>query len=586
VIWAIRVPAALLAVAWILQALVVGASERVTCAFDASGTKTLSVTAEAPLGPVTMVRAGTEIQVLEDKAQVSCSGAEPHVDTVDAVRIVDRSIGSIEFILDLGSGPFAPGSSLVDPGEREIEVTVDLRDGAHDTVTVLGAGGPDQIELTDAGINLNADSDADDLVTLDVDEHALFGGAGGDSIDGGGAIEGQGFEGRLSISGGEDWDELTGGVSGDTLEGGPGIDELAGGDGADDLFGRDGGDTIQGGRGSDFLDGGDGPDIEEAGDGDDTFDQGSAQNGADQIVGGGGTDAVAFDRRSSPVGTTLDGVADDGEAGELDNVGSDVEGVLGGSGADDLSGDGSANFFDGGAGPDTIEAGGGGDNVTGGPGADELTGGAGQDVVNYFGAPNGMIIDLRAGTTSGVHGPDTLGGFENASGTVHDDGLVGDQEANHLIGRGGTDRLAGGAGADELDGGTSRDRLSGQEGPDRMIGGPGRDVVDLSGAAGPVTIDLDAGSADGEGVDVLTGIEDAVGGGGADVLFGDVRANRLIGLAGSDRILGRGGNDELKGKTGNDDLRGGRGDDRLDGGLGRDRCTQGPGSGTEIRCES
>lgn len=52
-----------------------------------------------------------------------------------------------------------------------------------------------------------------------------------------------------------------------------------------------------------------------------------ASPGADAILGGVGSDSVSYSLRSSSQTVTLDGVANDGDAGEGDNVAADVEGV-------------------------------------------------------------------------------------------------------------------------------------------------------------------------------------------------------------------------------------------------------------------
>ena len=56
-------------------------------------------------------------------------------------------------------------------------------------------------------------------------------------------------------------------------------------------------------------------------------------NGADGLQGGGGADDVGYGKRNAGIAVSLDGVANDGEAGEGDNVGTDVETVSGGSGS-------------------------------------------------------------------------------------------------------------------------------------------------------------------------------------------------------------------------------------------------------------
>ena len=69
---------------------------------------------------------------------------------------------------------------------------------------------------------------------------------------------------------------------------------------------------------------------------------------------------------------TLNGVADDGEAGERDDVGGDVEGIEGGAGADLLAGRDGPQRIDGGPGGDVIDPGRGLDDVRAGPGDDTV----------------------------------------------------------------------------------------------------------------------------------------------------------------------------------------------------------------------
>jgi Ca2+-binding RTX toxin-like protein len=127
------------------------------------------------------------------------------------------------------------------------------------------------------------------------------------------------------------------------IDGGAGDDELRGGAGAE---------LILGGSGVDELLGGGGPDI---------FD------------GGADRDLVSYEDHAILVQVTLDGVAGDGSAGELDNVMASVEDVAGGPGSDSLTGDSSPNLLRGGAGRDMLEGLGGLDSLEGGDGDDLLS---------------------------------------------------------------------------------------------------------------------------------------------------------------------------------------------------------------------
>jgi Ca2+-binding RTX toxin-like protein len=157
-----------------------------------------------------------------------------------------------------------------------------------------------------------------------------------------------------TIDGGDGGDSLGGGNGSDRLEGGAGADRLEGGAGPDTLDGGAGADSLTAGTGDDSLHGGDGDDTLTAGGGDDSLD---GDAGADSLAGGEGTDTVDYAARGGPVTVTLDGQANDGEAGENDNAEASVENVTGGAGDDTLTGGDGDNVLTGGAGNDTIDGG-------------------------------------------------------------------------------------------------------------------------------------------------------------------------------------------------------------------------------------
>ena len=158
--------------------------------------------------------------------------------------------------------------------------------------------------------------------------------------------------------------------------------------GDDTIKGAGGNDLLFGGRGNDLVDGeagqdqlaGLGDDGLLGGDGDDTMSDGGSgateTGGNDDVNGQGGTDIAAYQRQAD-VSVSLDGQANDGIAGEADNV--QVEDVFAGSGNDTLIGDDAENLFAGQAGNDQIFGLGGGDALIGGSGDDLHDGGAGRD---------------------------------------------------------------------------------------------------------------------------------------------------------------------------------------------------------------
>ena len=89
------------------------------------------------------------------------------------------------------------------------------------------------------------------------------------------------------------------------------------------MFGSGGNDTLRGGNGNDEVDGEDGNDNVSGGDGDDKlFGDHFKSPGADVIDGGPGFDRVIDDYPAGEgaVSVTLDNVANDGRAGENDNL--------------------------------------------------------------------------------------------------------------------------------------------------------------------------------------------------------------------------------------------------------------------------
>ena len=158
------------------------------------------------------------------------------------------------------------------------------------------------------------------------------------------------------------------------------------------IVGGPGGQLLQGGLANDNIQGGDGDDQLEDGGGRDTGETG----GNDVLNGGPGVDS-SFYFRSANVQISADNVANDGQAGETDNV--LVENLTTGDGNDVLVGDDSPNLFVASAGNDTLVGAGGNDELFGdaatiggilarrgigsiGSGNDTLDGGDGRDLLD------------------------------------------------------------------------------------------------------------------------------------------------------------------------------------------------------------
>jgi Ca2+-binding RTX toxin-like protein len=369
--------------------------------------------------------------------------------------------------------------------------------------------------------------------TLADGNDTLDGGAGDDMLYGGGGVDtasfaswteaetvgiGTGGNGSASNDAGTENDflfsieNITGSAYNDFINGNSDANVLTGGDGGDALFGRGGDDTMIGGNGSDFLRGSDGADILDGGAGWDRVSSFVATptggihfdlniQGVAQDTGQGMDTLIGIEHAS---GTTLNDtlIGNGGDNWLWD--GSD--GVAGGSTGDDV--------LTGNAGNDLIETGGGNDTLSGGTGIDTLSFLGGHVEITSAGVTYSLALQGAAQTTE--QGSMITSGFENVSGSLYDDVLAGDGNANILLGDFGNDALSGGSGNDTLY-------------------GDGRiwvDTADSAGGSGPIAL---FGTADdGEGL-----------------------------AAGNDSLNGGNGNDTLYGGRGNDTLTGGAGDDRF-----------------------
>jgi len=197
----------------------------------------------------------------------------------------------------------------------------------------------------------------------------------------------RGSERSDTLTGGPGRDVICGHGGNDTLRGLGGDDVLLGGDGHDRLDGGDGNDSASGGAGSDTLRGGLGDDDLSGDAGEDLFVAEAAPDGADDMRGGSGYDAVTYAARGGAVQVTLGGGADDGAAGEGDDV-SRVQGVSGGAGADQLVGSGADEALAGLGGNDVLD---------GGAGWDAFVGGAGNDAVRARDGRRDALIDCGSG---------------------------------------------------------------------------------------------------------------------------------------------------------------------------------------------
>lgn len=305
-------------------------------------------------------------------------------------------------------------------------VTVNLAAGT-------GAGGDAQGDVF-VGIAAVEGTEFNDTLTGNDDNNGLFGSDGNDTMIGGaGDDQFEGGPGTDTMTGGDGNDEIqhygsqspiqadlgaqtvTGGdATGDTISEMEGVvgsdfdDTLVGSEVDDSLSGYFGNDTLKGLGGNDFLHPGHDNDSAEGGDGDDYFYSKDSGDGTDVLDGGLGEDYADYDGRDEALTLSLDGIANDGEAGENDNllaieqVGSchlgdlitgslSRETILSNGGPDDVNALGGPDFVVGGEGGDDVSGGGGEDRLLGSSGGDELVGGKGNDTLN--GGPGADVLN-------------------------------------------------------------------------------------------------------------------------------------------------------------------------------------------------
>jgi Ca2+-binding RTX toxin-like protein len=189
-----------------------------------------------------------------------------------------------------------------------------------------------------------------------------------------------------TLSAGDGNDAIDSGAGDDTLSGGAGNDVLNAGSGNDTLNGDAGDDALEGFLGNDALRGGDGNDLLRP------------NTGTDTLTGGDGIDRAVYAEKNTPR-FSLDGLPNDGEAGENDLIGADVEDIEGaapGSGTVTMVGDGRSNRL-------TVTGGRG--DLTGGEGTDVLEGGALDDIMR---ARDGSPDTILCGAGTDTVEADTL----------------------------------------------------------------------------------------------------------------------------------------------------------------------------------
>jgi Ca2+-binding RTX toxin-like protein len=328
--------------------------------------------------------AGTDsltVELRETRDQVIVTGdwiylnddADGDLSLYDIEALTVRAMGGNDTLrADIGSVP-----------------TLRLEGGAGDDV-IVGSPGADVIDGGDGNDTLSGDY-GDDL---------LIGGAGSDIQNGGAGVDTVDYRARtaavtVTIGNGAPDDGEVGEQDSVAAD----VEAVIGGGGNDVLRGNDLANTLTGGGGNDLLDGGFGPDV---------------------LIGGAGTDTADYGARTAGVTVFVgNGIADDGEAGEADDVQASVENVTAGAGNDVLVGSTGKNTLRGGAGNDTLQGDDGIDMLYGDDGDDVLDGGAGAD--RLYGGLGSDVLDGGAGldTYAAGGGNDFLYNNDGVAETVN-----------------------------------------------------------------------------------------------------------------------------------------------------------------------
>ena len=301
------------------------------------------------------------------------------------------------------------GNDVLDAGPG-----ADRLNGGHGRDIVTYGSHPAGVTASLDGKRNDGSPGEQDLIWTDVEEvdgtpgnDVLVGSTGADDLRGGAGndrIDGRSGSDVLDGGPGEDTVDYSVRILGVTLNLGAhlattlgesdrisGFEDVLGSKRDDRIVGDAGQNRLAGGGGNDLLDGGDGPDV---------------------LIGGSGFDTATYAGRSAAVTVSLDGRANDGAAGEGENVTPSVEGVVGGRGADRLVGNSRTNRLRGGRGNDTLrggrgrdslEGGAGRDTLSGGPSGDFLAGGAGRDRVSGGSGTDIAVADRRDRVTGCEH---------------------------------------------------------------------------------------------------------------------------------------------------------------------------------------
>lgn len=622
-------------------------------------------------------------------ADVTVNAMEPgiYAATGDSYLLADGEPGGDPQITEIVASTGDLDDSITIEGSVTVPATIDGGDGNDQLTggpqqdTILGGDGADQIESVDSQIDQtscgagvdSAHTDTTDVtdgcetvsVPTTVARVESF-----PAIPGFEAIEYRAAPGEnnnvsLAIAG----STVTYSDSALEIVAGPGCSQVTPQSVACDFTGltvaytflKDGDDSFAADPVSDALSngayGGEGDDVLHGGPGMDGFDGGP---GADTITGADGFDSVVYTyrdldinnqiERDEGVEIRLDGEPNDGAPYEGDDVGSDIEWVIGTNHGDTLTASENDAVISGFAGDDVLIGGPGADRLHGNEGDDVLDGGLGTDYIDGYEGLDTFDYSSRSASVyvnwspghpgNGEDGEnDDVRGVEKIVGGAGDDFLRGTSQADVIEGGPGEDTVDALEGADDIkvrDGeldhvqcgvDTEADTVKADAIDDVQSECDGNDVVDrpptnvnVSGSELAITLDdatkntlevtrahgqyilanTSGGLVAGAGcqqraaaevvcqVEGVTSASVATGDQGDSVKIGKrvTIPTTLNGGAGADVFVGGSGNDNLTGSSGDDELDGRAGTDAFDGSSGADALVSSDGEADTITCDS
>jgi Ca2+-binding RTX toxin-like protein len=503
------------------------------------------------------------------------TGSSIGSDTLTSIENAIGGSGDDTFVSASGNNSFDGGAGIdaLNFASVTTAVTVNLATGSA-VGAAIGTDSVSNIENIIGGT-------ANDTLTGDTNNNTFIGGLGNDTITGGGGVDFADYSSataavvvNLSTStatGGAGSDKLfsiqgaIGSAFNDVFTGDSNDNTFSGGNGNDTFFTGVGNDVFDGGLGTDLVNyaalssavtvnlvtgdvdaGSHGTDTLSAvenvttGSGNDTI---VASDEANVITAGTGTDTVSYEFSSGAVTANL------------------ATGIVTGSGGDTLS---AVENVIGSAFDDILTGSAGNNTIVGGAGDDTITGAGGTDTIDYSAETNAVTVNLNTGSAVGVDsGTDTLITIENAIGGSGNDLFINSAASNSFAGGSGTDELnfaaagsavtinvnagtASGQGTDSFSsiesftGSTLNDIFNASAAADDQTfdGNSGIDTVNYSTDTTGVVVDLFNGAAIGSavGTDTLINIDNAVGGTGNDTFVSSSGNNTFTGGTGNDEV--------------------------------------------------